>query len=181
MIGDAVANAAENAADRISLRVETAVLKAGMQLAAVLAIGGAIVFASVALAIWLNTFTSWIVSLLITSALYLLLAAVLVGLARFRYVKYAPDPVSPSEVAEDETRAVMRETGLLEFLLGAAGIGAVLGLMMSSDDDNRSSPGLLSLLMTAASTYNAFGSLANASTTSRDENPGENAGPLSDL
>jgi hypothetical protein len=158
MIGDAVAKAADDAVERVTGTFEAAGLRVAFFLAAALSIVGAITTCAVAAYLWLLPMLGPAASALCVAGGFVLLAGVLYALARWYAQPPTQPEIEPVEVVEDEVEETVRTLGPVQFVIVAAGVGALLALSFGSrdKDSSSSSPSLFGLIGPLASLYSTI-------------------------
>ena len=158
MIGDAVANAAHTVADRLADRITAARIKIAAGIGIGLAVLGATISAAIGGFWWLQPQFGTVASALMVSGGFVVLALLLYIVGELA----SPSPsepvldVEPAEIAEQEGREAVDAIGPAQFVLAAAGIGALLGSRLSSSgSDARAGPSLLGLATSLLSVYSA--------------------------
>ncbi len=159
MIGDAIAKMSDNFADRVTDRVASVGLKVSLLVAAGLSVSGAIAAAAVALFWWLQPQFGTVSSLLITAAGFLVLAVIAYLSASIVGRPKPTEHIEPMQVLEDEGREAVDTMGGLQFVLAAAGVGALIGLRLSGRPGATSAgASIASLISPAISLYTALAS-----------------------
>lgn len=159
MIGDAVSRMFDDVADKATDRVVAVGVRLALLIAAGLAVLGGLVAAAMAFFWWLEPKFGPVLGALATAAAFWLLAVCVYVAARVAGKPKPAAPIKPVQVLEEEGRETVDTLGGVQFLLVAAGVGALAGLKVSGSRGEASSgPSIASIISSAMSTYAAISS-----------------------
>lgn len=157
MIGDAVGRLSSDVAENVSDRIAAVGLKLALFCAAGVAVCGAIAAAIMAFFWWLQPEFGPVASALMAAAALLALASVAYVAAKVAGKPPAAPEIKPLEVLEEETRETVDTMGTLQFVLAAAGIGALIGMRLTGKRSGvAAGPSLTSMIAPAMSLYAAL-------------------------